>query len=70
MIRLVIVDDMPDIRNYLAEELAAASEQFSVVGAAEDGTEAVKLVAPAGRCPDGHPDEDPHRRNLCYPHHS
>ena len=44
MIRLVIVDDMPDIRNYLAEELAAASEQFSVVGAAEDGTEAVKLV--------------------------
>ena len=59
MIRLVIVDDMPDIRNYLAEELAAASEQFSVVGAAEDGTEA-----------DGHPDEDPHRRNLCYPHHS
>lgn len=25
MIRLVIVDDMPDIRNYLAEELAAAS---------------------------------------------
>lgn len=37
MIRLVIVDDMPDIRNYLAEELAAASEQFSVVGAAEDG---------------------------------
>ena len=29
MIRLVIVDDMPDIRNYLAEELAAASEQFS-----------------------------------------
>ena len=33
MIRLVIVDDMPDIRNYLAEELAAASEQFSVVGA-------------------------------------
>ena len=44
MIRLVIVDDMPDIRNYLAEELAAASEQFSAVGAAEDGTEAVKLV--------------------------
>lgn len=67
MIRLVIVDDMPDIRNYLAEELAAASEQFSVVGAAEDGTEG---FAPAGRCPDGHPDEDPHRRNLCYPHHS
>ena len=30
MIRLVIVDDMPDIRNYLAEELAAASEQFSL----------------------------------------
>lgn len=44
MIRLVIVDDMPDIRNYLAEELAAASEQFSVVGAAEDGTEAARLV--------------------------
>ena len=64
MIRLVIVDDMPDIRNYLAEELAAASEQFSVVGAAEDGTEAVELVDSLL------PDEDPHRRNLCYPHHS
>ena len=33
MIRLVIVDDMPDIRNYLAEELAAASQKEFMLSA-------------------------------------
>lgn len=43
MIRLLIADDMEDIRSYLSEEIAACARHIAVVGQAASGSEAVAL---------------------------
>lgn len=44
MIKLVIADDLEEIRSYLSEEITRCSQDISVVGLAQSGSEAIKLV--------------------------
>ena len=44
MIKIVIVDDMEEIRNYLCEVLSKEEEKIKVVGMASSGLEAIELV--------------------------
>ncbi len=44
MIRLLIADDMEDIRTYLSEEITACARHIEVVGQAASGAEAVALT--------------------------
>ncbi|MCL6450304.1 MAG: response regulator transcription factor [Acetobacteraceae bacterium] len=50
MIRVLVVDDYPEVREVIREYLAGFPDEFEVVGEAADGREAVALAEV--RCPD------------------